>query len=263
MSLLSLKKQEALNQKKMKALLLIKENKRCFDCSTNSPFFVNITLNTFICARCSGLIREIGHRVKSIHASTFTSLELVALEQGGNGIAAKIWLSNFRAYDVPEQDGDVKAFMKQKYIDCNWFNPVLHQNQEIKFKQAILKGQPLDTSVKLTTPKKNISPQTSVRVFKPQSNSTNLSDRNMITPEKLQNNSVHSNTFQDIISQLSGLKLEKGQNVHYTGGILSPTKFSDNKENRHENDRYAALRTIQVPEINQDDDWQGNQIQCP
>lgn len=44
---------------------------------------------------------------------------------------------------------------------------------------------------------------------------------------------------------------------------MSSTKFSNNKENRHENDRYAALRTIQVPEINQDDDWQGNQRKCP
>lgn len=44
---------------------------------------------------------------------------MVVLEQGGNDIAVKIWLSNCRAYDVPGQDGDVKAFMKQKYIDCN------------------------------------------------------------------------------------------------------------------------------------------------
>ncbi|CAO3651363.1 unnamed protein product [Cunninghamella echinulata] len=131
-----LKKQEELNIRKVRDLLRLPENKKCFDCPTKSPFFVNTTLQTFICSRCSGLVREVGHRVKSISASKFSGQEVVALELGGNGKATKIWLNGFNAQNTPEPetDGDVRAFMRQKYYESKWLNRDLlkHQEQEIK-----------------------------------------------------------------------------------------------------------------------------------
>ncbi|SAL99307.1 hypothetical protein [Absidia glauca] len=120
-----LRKQEELNARLVRDLLRLPENKKCFDCPTKSPFFVNITLQTFICSRCSGLVREVGHRVKSISASKFTGPELTALEHGGNGIAGKIWLScGYNTVDTPEpeSDGEVRAFMRQKYYEKKWLN---------------------------------------------------------------------------------------------------------------------------------------------
>ncbi|KAI8988185.1 hypothetical protein BDF20DRAFT_854338, partial [Mycotypha africana] len=52
---LAAKKQEERNLEKIKDLLRLPENKKCFDCPTRSPFFVNLSIQTFICARCSGL----------------------------------------------------------------------------------------------------------------------------------------------------------------------------------------------------------------
>ncbi|CAO3585332.1 unnamed protein product [Absidia cylindrospora] len=120
-----LKKQEELNARLVPDLLRLPENKKCFDCPTKSPFFVNVTLQTFICSRCSGLVREVGHCVKSISASKFTGPELTALEHGGNGIATKIWLScGYNAVDTPEPEsnGEVRAFMRQKYYEKKWLN---------------------------------------------------------------------------------------------------------------------------------------------
>ncbi|KAI7889700.1 uncharacterized protein EV154DRAFT_272040 [Mucor mucedo] len=141
MSLFLAKKQEDLNQKKVRDLLRLKENKKCFDCPTKSPFFVNTTIQTFICARCSGLVREVGHRVKAISASKFSGAELLALKQGGNGMAIKIWLSNYSTHDAPEpeSDDDIRAFMRQKYYENKWLDRALLLSHKEKVRALLAK----------------------------------------------------------------------------------------------------------------------------
>lgn len=84
--------------------------------------------------------REVGHRVKSISASTFTGPEIAALELGGNGIASKIWLScGYNTMDTPEpeSDGEVRAFMRQKYYERKWLNRDLAVSHDQTVKQRI------------------------------------------------------------------------------------------------------------------------------
>ncbi|KAI8641074.1 hypothetical protein BD408DRAFT_222990 [Parasitella parasitica] len=142
MSLFLAKKLEDNNQKKVRDLLKLKENKKCFDCPTKSPAFVNTTIQTFICARCSGLVREVGHRVKAISASKFSGPELMALKKGGNGTALKIWLSNYNSHDAleAESDADVRAFMKQKYYDFKWLDRALLQSHAEDVRALIAKS---------------------------------------------------------------------------------------------------------------------------
>ncbi|OAD74795.1 hypothetical protein PHYBLDRAFT_93314, partial [Phycomyces blakesleeanus NRRL 1555(-)] len=68
------------------------------------------------------LSREVGHRVKSISASKFSGPEILSLQQGGNGIAQRIWLSKYKMTDSPEaeSDNDVRLFMRQKYYEQKW-----------------------------------------------------------------------------------------------------------------------------------------------
>ncbi|KAL7330186.1 hypothetical protein PS15p_205162 [Mucor circinelloides] len=123
MAALIAKKQEEWNSQKVRELLRLPENKKCFDCPTKSPFFVNVSIQTFVCTRCSGLVREVGHRVKSISASKFSGPEIVALQHGGNEVARTIWLSNYNMNTVePESDGDVRLFMRQKYYEQKWLD---------------------------------------------------------------------------------------------------------------------------------------------
>ncbi|KAI7901600.1 uncharacterized protein BX663DRAFT_98863 [Cokeromyces recurvatus] len=142
MSLFLAKKQEEVNQKKVRDLLRLKENKKCFDCPTKSPTFVNMTIQTFVCSRCSGLIREVGHRVKAISASKFSGAEVLALKYGGNGIALKIWLSNYSTHDSPEpeSDNDIRAFMRQKYYENKWLDHALLQKHKEEVRAIISKS---------------------------------------------------------------------------------------------------------------------------
>ncbi|CEI97571.1 hypothetical protein RMCBS344292_11702 [Rhizopus microsporus] len=140
MSHINTKKQEEKNLERIKKLLLLPENKKCFDCPTRSPFFVNVSIQTFICARCSGLVREVGHRVKSISASKFSEPEVVALEHGGNEVARTIWLSTYNmSTPDPETDGDVRMFMRQKYYEQKWLDRKKGVEHAERVKQIITK----------------------------------------------------------------------------------------------------------------------------
>ncbi|ORZ22045.1 hypothetical protein BCR42DRAFT_405375 [Absidia repens] len=137
---LRVKKQEEQDLQCIRELLRLPENKKCFDCSTMSPFFVNMTIQTFICARCSGLVREVGHRVKSISTSKFSGPETISLEMGGNGMAKRIWLHGFGGGDMQwiESDYDVRLFMRQKYYELRWFDRAFWNEHGNKVKQRIV-----------------------------------------------------------------------------------------------------------------------------
>ncbi|KAF9108832.1 hypothetical protein BGX29_005743 [Mortierella sp. GBA35] len=106
-------------------LLKLPENKKCFDCPSKVNVYANLFNNTFICEKCSGLLRELNHRVKSISASTFTSEEMTGLQKGGNAVAKRIWLATWTWREYPEPDAheadDVRQFMRAKYVKKLWY----------------------------------------------------------------------------------------------------------------------------------------------
>ncbi|KAF9973647.1 ArfGAP with FG repeats 1 [Actinomortierella ambigua] len=106
------------------SLLKLSENKKCFDCSSKVNVYANLFNSTFICERCSGLHRELNHRVKSISASTFSPDEIAALQKGGNGVAKTIWLATWSWKEYPEPDSndndEVRQFMRAKYVKRLW-----------------------------------------------------------------------------------------------------------------------------------------------
>lgn len=100
-------------------LVLLSKNKVCFDCTAKSPTCVNMTVGSFVCMQCAGYLREFGHRIKSVTASTFTPEEVSDLGQKGNDYAAKTWLAVWIESDDPKPDRNqpkkIKEFMKKKY----------------------------------------------------------------------------------------------------------------------------------------------------
>merc|ERR1712062_143431 len=54
------------------------ENKKCFECQQRGPTYVDMTIGSFVCTKCSGMLRGITppHRIKSISMSTFTAEEV-------------------------------------------------------------------------------------------------------------------------------------------------------------------------------------------
>ncbi|ORZ19972.1 hypothetical protein BCR41DRAFT_351070 [Lobosporangium transversale] len=109
----------------LSGLLKLPENKKCFDCPSKVNVYANLFNNTFICEKCSGLHRELNHRVKSISASTFTPEEVSGLQKGGNGVAKSIWLATWSWREYPEPDAhevdEVRQFMRAKYVKKQWY----------------------------------------------------------------------------------------------------------------------------------------------
>ncbi|KAH8553986.1 hypothetical protein BGW37DRAFT_483052 [Umbelopsis sp. PMI_123] len=131
-------KQEEKDYQAIQALLKEPANKKCFDCPNKIPSYVNLSIQTFICSRCSGLIREVGHRVKSLTASTFSGPETVALQNGGNAVAQSIWLGHYKGTaPEPESDSDVRWFMRQKYYESKWCDQKLLKSHMEKVQNEI------------------------------------------------------------------------------------------------------------------------------
>ncbi len=51
-------------EKVMTALRKEECNKRCGDCNSLNPAYINLTLNSFVCSRCCGVLREFNFKIK-------------------------------------------------------------------------------------------------------------------------------------------------------------------------------------------------------
>ncbi|RUS28968.1 hypothetical protein BC938DRAFT_481221, partial [Jimgerdemannia flammicorona] len=161
MSAVAQKKKEERNQQIMRDLLKLQENKKCFDCPTKGPVYVNLNTQTFVCAKCSGLVREIGHRVKSISASIFTSAEVTAMQVGGNGIATRVWLARYHATGPePEYENELREFMRQKYVEKKWVDEVALREQLSKVAAAMKSEIGLAPKPTTTTPQNPLAAYT-------------------------------------------------------------------------------------------------------
>jgi len=103
------------------------ENKKCFDCEQRGPTYINITVGSFVCTKCSGMLRGMNppHRIKSISMSTFTPDEVEFMRTRGNAWCSKIWLARWDPVNQPvdfKDDEKVKDFMIAKYEKKRYYN---------------------------------------------------------------------------------------------------------------------------------------------
>ncbi|XP_072956640.1 uncharacterized protein [Typha angustifolia] len=117
----SRKKEDEKNEKVIRGLQKLPANRRCINCNSLGPQYVCTNFSTFICINCSGIHREFTHRVKSISMAKFTSLEVSALEDGGNEKAKQIYLKEWdsQRHSAPDSsDVDrLREFIKHVYVD--------------------------------------------------------------------------------------------------------------------------------------------------
>ncbi|XP_051851969.1 arf-GAP domain and FG repeat-containing protein 2 isoform X3 [Antechinus flavipes] len=104
-------------------------NRHCFECAQRGVTYVDITVGSFVCTSCSGLLRGLNppHRVKSISMTTFTEPEVIFLQSRGNEVCRKIWLGLFdsQASLMPDSRDPqkVKEFLQEKYEKKRWYVP--------------------------------------------------------------------------------------------------------------------------------------------
>jgi hypothetical protein len=95
-------------------------NKKCFDCEQRGPTYVNMTIGSFVCTKCSGLLRGINppHRIKSISMSTFSNEEVEMMRSKGNAWCAAVWCGSYNKANNPidfKDDEKIKEFIIAKY----------------------------------------------------------------------------------------------------------------------------------------------------
>ncbi|XP_030043155.1 arf-GAP domain and FG repeat-containing protein 2 isoform X2 [Microcaecilia unicolor] len=102
-------------------------NRHCFECEQRGVTYIDITVGSFVCTSCSGLLRGLNppHRVKSISMTTFTEQEVNFLQTRGNEVCRKIWLGlcDSRTSVVPDSRDPqkVKEFLQEKYEKKRWY----------------------------------------------------------------------------------------------------------------------------------------------
>lgn len=52
----SRKKLDEKNLKTLRELASLPQNKYCFDCNQRGPTYVNVTIGSFVCTKCSGML---------------------------------------------------------------------------------------------------------------------------------------------------------------------------------------------------------------
>ncbi|XP_029168718.1 arf-GAP domain and FG repeat-containing protein 1 isoform X1 [Nylanderia fulva] len=88
------RKQDERNLKTLREFVSQPGNKECFDCNQRGPTYVNMTIGSFVCTSCSGMLRGLTppHRVKSISMATFTQEEIDFIKEHGNDYCRRVWL---------------------------------------------------------------------------------------------------------------------------------------------------------------------------
>ncbi|CAI9780382.1 unnamed protein product [Fraxinus pennsylvanica] len=114
-------KEDEKNEKIIRNLLKLPENRRCINCNSLGPQYVCPNFSTFICTTCSGIHREFTHRVKSVSMAKFTPQEVSALQGGGNASAREIYLKEWDPQRNSLPDGSnierLRNFIKHVYVD--------------------------------------------------------------------------------------------------------------------------------------------------
>ncbi|XP_012061817.1 PREDICTED: arf-GAP domain and FG repeat-containing protein 1 [Atta cephalotes] len=115
------RKQDERNLKTLRELVSQPGNKECFDCNQRGPTYVNMTIGSFVCTSCSGMLRGLTppHRVKSISMATFTQDEIDFIKEHGNEYCRRIWLglmnSNSSQNLDTKDEQKMKDLMSAKY----------------------------------------------------------------------------------------------------------------------------------------------------
>ncbi|XP_024913378.1 LOW QUALITY PROTEIN: arf-GAP domain and FG repeat-containing protein 2 [Cynoglossus semilaevis] len=101
-------------------------NKHCFECNQPGVTYTDITVGSFVCTSCSGMLRGLNppHRVKSISMTTFSQQEVEFLQNHGNEIGRRTWLCVFDlkadgCSDMKDSQ-KFKEFLQDKYEKKKW-----------------------------------------------------------------------------------------------------------------------------------------------
>jgi len=122
------KKLEEKTSKMLREVAQLSHNKQCCDCNQKGPTYANITVGSFVCTTCSGVLRGLNppHRIKSINMATFTPEEIEFLRNHGNHFCRLVYMSLFDSTTGVQPDSrdseKLRDFLTQKYEKKRWYS---------------------------------------------------------------------------------------------------------------------------------------------
>lgn len=123
------KKLEEKTLKSLKELASLPHNRCCCDCGQRGPTYVNITIGSFVCTSCSGILRGLvpPHRVKSINMATFSQDEIEFLRIHGNRYNQLVYMALYdKTSTIKSDTKDIEKqrdFLTLKYENKRWYSP--------------------------------------------------------------------------------------------------------------------------------------------
>ncbi|KAF5297669.1 hypothetical protein FQA39_LY12000 [Lamprigera yunnana] len=262
----SRKKQDEKNLKLLRDLASLPHNKYCFDCNQRGPTYVNVTIGSFVCTKCSGMLRGLTppHRVKSISMASFTTEEVDLLKARGNNYCRSTWLGLYEGNAVSnKEEQDVHNFMIDKYELKRYFleNPApltngitnsnsqtANKTQEVKLKNNFV-AQPKLSQVNGTVRdrnNKNINGQ--IFDFVADFGSADIYNASStVKDNKFNNNSDTQMAFANFDNQIFNINNSASilNNVTASNNIItSNSVISSNGPPAPSEDRYAALKDL-------------------
>ncbi|XP_059618584.1 arf-GAP domain and FG repeat-containing protein 1 isoform X2 [Phlebotomus argentipes] len=145
------KKTDDKNLKILREIVSLGGNRQCFDCGQRGPTYVNMTIGSFVCTRCSGMLRGITppHRVKSISMATFTPDEIDFIRSHGNDECAKTWLGLWDPKRT--RPHDQRELMIDKYERKRYYLEPASPLKSLASSQQLTPSATTTTSVATTT----------------------------------------------------------------------------------------------------------------
>ncbi|RZF35131.1 hypothetical protein LSTR_LSTR009437 [Laodelphax striatellus] len=218
------KKLDEYHLKVLRELVTLNGNKQCFDCHQRGPTYVNVTIGSFVCTTCSGLLRGLTppHRVKSISMAKFTPEEIDLIKKRGNEYCRKVWLGLCDNEPPTKDEQQIKDFMISKYerkryhlspsnssVSNSNGLPSTNSTAQAKTSQIVstqssvsTSALPHPSSLALKPPPQQVNGNASCNSSSKNINNNNNSSSNAFTPDQLFN-ADFSKVTQDPFSSSS------------------------------------------------------------
>lgn len=262
------KKLDEYHLKVLRELVTLNGNKQCFDCHQRGPTYVNVTIGSFVCTTCSGLLRGLTppHRVKSISMAKFTPEEIDLIKKRGNEYCRKVWLGLCDNEPPTKDEQQIKDFMISKYerkryhlspsnssVSNSNGLPSTNSTAQAKTSQIVstqssvsTSALPHPSSLALKPPPQQVNGNASCNSSSKNINNNNNSSSNAFTPDQLFN-ADFSKVTQDPFSSSSPAIPEASFANFDNNPIFDATSsgfagISDSSCPTE--DRYAALKDL-------------------
>ncbi|XP_025425504.1 arf-GAP domain and FG repeat-containing protein 1 isoform X1 [Sipha flava] len=264
-----MKKLDEYNLSVLREQLSLPANKYCFDCHQRGPTYVNVTIGSFVCTSCSGLLRGLTppHRVKSISMATFSTEEIDFIKSRGNENCQRIWLGMYDSTQPTKDEKQIKDFMVAKYEKKMYYSDPVSQklNNGIQAKSTVT--TPIITAayekpINITTPAINISSPNKFEFFKEEPLAQNHQSPIQTAQSfaNFDNNPAFSTSFDISKSIDLNFKFVQPLQTGYFDYLTSnPIHFSPARKPNNINNRWSVAIESTSPSTS----WKSNGSQAP